>query len=81
MKYVLSNVYEKLTMLNLQDSKISQILEDVSKKDLFKECHEGPMNSNQTRKSFFNKSFNYIEPTKISLGADEAGRELSCPPA
>lgn len=75
MKYVLSKVHEKLTKLNLQDSEISQILEDVSKEDLFKECHEGPMKSNQTRKSFFKKSFNYVEPTKVYLGADEAGRE------
>ncbi len=75
MKFVLSKVHEKLTILNLQDSEISQILEDVSKEDLFKKCHEGPMKSDHTRKSFFKKSFNYVESTKIYLGADEAGRE------
>ncbi|KAL1268698.1 hypothetical protein QQF64_034061 [Cirrhinus molitorella] len=75
MKYALSKIHDKLAILNLQDSEISQILEDVSKEDLFKECHKGPMKSDHTRKSFFKKTFNYIEPTKIYLGADEAGRE------
>lgn len=53
MKFVLSKVSEKLTMLNLQHNEISQILDDVSKEDLFKECQEGPMRSDQTRKLFF----------------------------
>lgn len=68
-------VHKKLTILNLQDSEISQILEDVSKGDLFKQYHKGPIKSNHTRKSFFRESFNYVEATKISLGADEAVRE------
>lgn len=75
MKYVLSKVHEKLTMLNLQDNEISQILDDVSKEDLLKACHEGPLRSDQMRKSFFEKSFSYVEPTQIYLGADAAGRE------
>lgn len=75
MKHVLSKVNEKLTLQNLPESDISQILEDVSKEDLFKECHEGPMKSDQTRKTFFKKSFSYVEPTQLYLGADAAGRE------
>ena len=45
MKCVLSKVHEKLTVLNLQDNEISQILDDVSKEDLFKDRHKGPMRS------------------------------------
>ncbi|KAI7801292.1 hypothetical protein IRJ41_003851 [Triplophysa rosa] len=61
--------------MRVLESDISQILEDVSKEDLFKECHEGPMKSDQTRKTFFKKSFSYVEPTQLYLGADAAGRE------
>ncbi|KAK0155398.1 hypothetical protein N1851_002196 [Merluccius polli] len=38
MKYIFSKVHEKLTMLNLQDNEISQILDGMTKEGIFKEC-------------------------------------------
>ena len=76
-KLTLGKVHEKLTMMNLQDNEISQILDEVSKEDIFKVCHEGPLRSDKTRKHFFKETFSYVEPTPIYLGADAAGRECS----
>lgn len=78
MKCVLSKLHEKLSTLKLQDSEISEIIDEVSQEDLFKACNEGALRSDKTRKSYFKKTFSYVEPTQIYLGSDATGKERFC---
>lgn len=75
MEYLMPKLREKITTLNLPNTEINQLLNDVFKDDIFKQCHEGPLRSDQTRKTFFKKTFNYVEPTQIYLDFDAAGIE------
>lgn len=74
-KYIMSKIRERMATLNIPETDITQLLNDVSKDDIFKQCHEGPLRSDQTRKTFFKKTFNYVEPMQIYLGFDAAGIE------
>lgn len=56
-KYIMSKIRERMATLNIPETDITQLLNDVSKDDIFKQCHEGPLRSDQTRKTFFKKNF------------------------
>ncbi len=75
MTHILSKVHEELTKLKIPDSKINEIISGLSKENLLKMYNEGYFKSDQTRKSFFKKHFNYVEPVQVYLGCDASGKE------
>jgi len=73
--HLLSRMHEELTKLNVPESDIKRLLDDLSKDNLLKMCNEGVFRTDQTRKTFFKSRFNYVEPVKTYLGIDATGKE------
>ncbi|KAK0153029.1 hypothetical protein N1851_005294 [Merluccius polli] len=73
--HILSRMHEELTKLNVPESDIKRLLDDLSKENLLKMCNEGVFRTDQTRKTCFKSRFNYVEPVKTYLGIDAKGKE------
>lgn len=68
----------KLSELNMSQTEIGRIIDELSKEDLFSLYREGILRSDKTRKTFYKQHFDYVEPTQIYLGTDGAGKERFC---
>lgn len=49
-------------------SEIENIIAGLSKNNLLRLFNEGVFRSDETRKTFFKKNFNYVPPKQIYLG-------------
>ncbi|XP_052433435.1 uncharacterized protein LOC127974294 [Carassius gibelio] len=73
--HLLFRLQEKLISLNVPEAMIKMVLDDLKAEDLFTSCNSHKLRSDQRRKTFFKKSFHYVEPVPIRLGQNEAGKE------
>lgn len=78
MTHTLSKVNEELTKLKIPDCQINEMISGLTKENLLKMYNEGDFKSDQTRKSFFKKHFNYVEPVQVYLGCDASEKERFC---
>ena len=66
---------QELTELGIPLEKISNIIDGLSKENLLAMYNEGLFRSDATRKTYFKKNFNYVEPIPVRLGFDASGKE------
>lgn len=68
----------KLSELNMSQTEIERIVDELSKEDLFSLYSEEILRSDNTRKTFYKQHFYYVETTHMYLGTDGAGEERFC---
>lgn len=68
----------KLSELDIPQTEIEMIIQNLSKEDVFTIYNKGILRSDKTRRTFYKQYFDYVEPTQIYLGSDAAGKECFC---
>lgn len=63
-----------MSELGLSSDAIIDIIEDLKKNDILK-AGNSILRTDQCRKTVFKKSFNYVEPVPVYLGANDSGKE------
>ena len=76
--HLLSKLKEKLGTLAISEKDIGNLVSDLSKQHLLLTFNTGLLRSDQSRKSFFQTEFYFIEPVEIYLGQDHNGKSRFC---
>ncbi|CAM1319404.1 Uncharacterised protein r2_g2771 [Pycnogonum litorale] len=63
-----------LTDEGITDESIGNIIGELSSNDLIRNLNCGMLRSKQTRKSFYRKQFNFVDPVEIYLGRNALGK-------
>jgi hypothetical protein len=77
-KHVVGLLKKKLLALDVSADVVDQVLGEFNRIDILKQCNEGILRSDASRKSFYKSNFCYVEPVELYLGQDEAGKHRYC---
>ena len=75
--YFFAKLREKLALLDLPESRINNVIDELTREDLFTVCNRGVLNTAQRRKTVFKSDFHYVEPVPLLLGV-VSGKECFC---
>ena len=76
--HLFSKLQENLADLNIPESDVQNLIKELSKQDLLSTFNTGVLRSDQSRTTFFQREFDYVEPVEIYLGQDNAGKQRYC---
>lgn len=75
MQHIFSKLRDELTKLNIPLIDIDNIITGLNKNNLLRLYNEGVFRSDETRKTYFKKEFNYVAPNKVYLGKNSKGKD------
>lgn len=73
---VVKKLTQQLAACNINDDKISEIIDDIVDNDHISNAHNGPLRTTKCRNTFYKKNLHYIDPVEIFLGHDDNHKEL-----
>ena len=72
--HIFSKLKEKLSVLGVPDTDITNVIEELTKNDILKKGNN-ILRTDQRRKSVFKNHFNYVAPLPLYLGVSDSGKE------
>lgn len=75
MDHIFSKLRDELTKLNMSVIDIDGIIAGLNKSNLLRLYNEEVIRSDETRKTYFKRNFNYVPPKKVYLGKNAKGND------
>ncbi len=74
-QHIFSKLRDELTKLNMPLTDIDKIIAGLNKNNLLRLYNEGVFRSDETRKTYFKRNFNYVAPKQVYLGRNASGKD------